>query len=275
MKLAVLSDVHGNVPALEAVLADIEAWRPDEVIVNGDLINRGPHSLACLRVIQARFPHCRLLKGNHETFVLAAAATPADPDDPLTELNRMAWWTCAQLGSTIEEVKGWADHLDLTDLDGGSLHITHGSRRSNREGIHPEISEEELAARLGDPRALFIAAHTHRPFMRRFNGNLVVNVGSVGQPFDGDARASYGRFTFAKGGWRAELKRVAYDKPQAENDFVTSGFLEAAGPIGRLIHLELRQSRAHIAPWRHQYLEAVKSAQLTVAEAVDRYLASL
>ncbi len=275
MKIAVLSDVHGNVPALEAVLCDIEAWRPDEVIVNGDLINRGPYSLACLRLAQSRLPQCRFLKGNHEAFVLAASGAPGDPDDPTFDLNRMAWWTCAQLGAAVDEVRGWADHIDLTDLEGGSLHITHGSRRSNREGIHPEMSEEELAARLGDPRALFIASHTHKPFVSRFNGNLVVNIGSVGQPFDNDPRAAYGRFTFRNGSWQAEIARVAYDKLRAERDFIESGFLEAAGVIGRLIYMELQQSRAHIAPWRRRYLEAVKGLEITVVEAVESYLASV
>lgn len=274
MKIAVLSDVHGNVPALEAVLDDVEAWRPDQVIVNGDLINRGPCSLACLRLVQARVPRCRFLKGNHETFVLAAADAPGDPAHPASELNRMAGWTRAQLGAAVEEIRGWGDQIDLPDLECGSIHITHGSRRSNREGIHAGTPDDELAVRLGDPRALFVASHTHRPFVRRFNGGLVANTGSVGQPFDDDPRASYGRFTCRRDGWRAEITRVVYDKARAERDFVESGFLEAAGAIGRLIHLELQQCRPHIAQWRRCYLDAVERGEITVAEAVERYLAS-
>ena len=59
MKIAILSDVHGNLPALTAVLEDIERWRADQVIVNGDLVSRGPYRLDCLRLLQARIPHAR------------------------------------------------------------------------------------------------------------------------------------------------------------------------------------------------------------------------
>ncbi|HFE38419.1 MAG TPA: metallophosphoesterase, partial [Gammaproteobacteria bacterium] len=73
MKIAVLSDIHGNVPALYAVLEDILRWRPDKIIVNGDIVNRGPCSKSVLEIIDTEIPHGILLTGNHETFVLYCA----------------------------------------------------------------------------------------------------------------------------------------------------------------------------------------------------------
>lgn len=276
MKLAVLSDIHGNVPALSAVLDDIARWHPDRVIVNGDLVSRGPYSLQCLRMLQARFPDGHYLTGNHETYVLRCADQPVDPDSPTRDIDRFADWALRQLGSAVEEIRTWGDHLDLTDLPGGaSAHITHGSRLGNRDGISARTADEDLPAKLGEPRDLFVGSHTHKPLLRRFNDTLVVNTGSVGQPMDGDARAAYGRFTLHDGAWQAEIVRVAYDKAQAERDFVESGFLAEAGPMAKLIYLELQQSQAHLGPWHRTYLEAIKAREITVAEAVEAYLRAL
>jgi len=98
MKIAVLSDVHGNVPALQAVLDDICAWQADTVIVNGDLVSRGPYSLECLRLMQTQFPAAHYTKGNHESYVLRCADTSTDPDSPTYDVDRFADWTVRQLG---------------------------------------------------------------------------------------------------------------------------------------------------------------------------------
>lgn len=272
MKLAVLSDVHGNVPALDAVLEDIAAWGADQVIVNGDLVSRGPCSRACLRLLRRARPGAHLLAGNHECYVLHCADTPVDPASPTHDIDRFARWAVAELGEALEELRAWDDHLDLTDLEAGaSVHITHGSMLGNREGMSARLSDAELAARVGDPRDLFIGSHTHKPMLRALPDTLVVNTGSVGQPMDGDPRAAYGRFSLRHGRWRAEIRRVAYDKARAEQDFIDSGFLEEAGPIPALIHLELQQSRAHLGPWRREYLAAIKAGEISVVESIAHY----
>ncbi|MGF1644685.1 MAG: metallophosphoesterase family protein [Thiotrichales bacterium] len=273
MKIAVLSDVHGNVPALAAVLDDIGTWRPDAVIVNGDLVSRGPYSLRCLQMIRLGFPAAYLLSGNHETFVIGCVDDPPDPESPTYALSTFATWTASQLGDEVEGLRGWRGHLDLTGLDGGaSVHVTHGSRLGNRDGIRPETSDAELVAKLGDPCDLFVGSHTHRPLLRRFQGNWVVNTGSVGQPLDGDPRAAYGRCTYARGEWSAEIVRVAFDRAQASRDFVESGFLDACGPIARVIFRELRDARMHVGPMMWRYLTPIKAGEISVADAVERYL---
>ena len=75
MRIAVLSDIHGNLPALRTVIADIDAWSPDLVVVGGDIVNRGPRSGECLDVLVERqwADGWRLLRGNHEDFVLDCA----------------------------------------------------------------------------------------------------------------------------------------------------------------------------------------------------------
>lgn len=276
MKIAVLSDVHGNVPALEAVFDDLDQWRPDQVIFNGDVVNRGPYSLRCLQLIHKHYPSAQLLKGNHENFVLSCAESLQNPDVPEYDLYRFTYWTAKTLGQTVEDIKQWPDHLDLTELDDGStFHIIHGSRLGNRSGIEPGTPDEELAAKLGAPCDLFIASHTHKPLVRRFNGTLVVNTGSVGQPFDGDPRAAYGRFSYRNGQWCAEIARVDYNQQTALRDFAESGFLEEGGPLARLIRREIQLTQMHLGKWMTRYLAKIKSSEITVAEAVNEYLATV
>lgn len=272
MKIAVLSDVHGNVPALEAVLEDLERWQPDEVIVNGDLINRGPYSLEVVQLLQREWPAARLLRGNHENWVLYSAEQGPQPESPTFEIDRFAHWAVVQMGEALQQVAGWDDHLDLTELEGGSLHITHGSRLGDRYGIPPECEGEELRQKLGDPRDLFVSSHTHRAFSRYFEGNLVINTGSVGQPFDGDVRASYARLQFQQGRWQAGIVRLPYDRERATADFEQSGFLYEGGALTRLIFREFFEARMHVGPWRRRYLDAVKAGEIGVAESVERYL---
>lgn len=271
IKIAVLSDIHGNVPALEAVLDDVVRWQPDEVVVNGDLVNRGPCSLACLRLLQGSFPRSRLLRGNHEDFVLSCDEGH-DPEHPAFDLRRFAHWTHAQLGSAVHDLAGWADHIDLAGPDGGALHITHGSRLGKRDGISARTADADLPAKLGARRDLFITSHTHKPLWRLFEGTLVVNTGSVGAPFDEDHRACYGRFIFDGGQWQAEVVRVEYDRRQAEQDFAASGFLEQGGPMTRLMLEELRHARVFVGPWMRRYHAAVEAGEITVVRAVEEFL---
>jgi hypothetical protein len=101
---------------------------------------------------------------------------------------------------------------------------------------------------------------------------MVVNVGSVGMPFDGDERAAYGRLTCHANRWQAEIIRLSYNKAQTERDFFDTGFIPHAGDLAQIMLLELRQARSHIFAWTKQYQEAVLSRQLSVADAVKAYL---
>jgi len=273
MKIAVLSDIHGNVPALEAVLADLDQWGPERVVVNGDLINRGPNSLPVLQMLLERLPTAVFLKGNHETYVLQCLEEDFPRDGPRYEMHRFAWWTFHQLGEEMRRVASWAANMDLTDLDGGSLHFTHGSRLGNRDGISPRTTDEELPAKLGDRRDLFVASHTHLPMIRDFQGVLVVNSGSVGAPFDRDPRSAYARLSFSRGRWLAEIRRLEYDRERAMRDYEESGFCAGGGPLTRVMLKEMELSRGLMAPWLRAYRDAVSAGELTLEASVERFLA--
>lgn len=267
MKVAVLSDIHGNLPALEAVAADIAAWDPDVTIVNGDVVNRGPSSLACWAFVRAQLDWY-VASGNHEMYVLlwADPAWRAAANGP-DALYSPSAWTFAQLGSAVDELAALPEVVSLADPDRSELRAIHASMRGNRDGIFPETPERELAAQIEPPPRLFCTAHTHRPFVRTLNGTLVVNSGSAGWTFDGDPRASYARLTWRDHAWQAEIVRVEYDRQRAARDFVADGYFEAGGPLARIMYAEWQEATPLFHHWVEKYEPAVLAAELAVEEA--------
>ncbi|MCB0248897.1 MAG: metallophosphoesterase family protein, partial [Anaerolineae bacterium] len=139
----------------------------------------------------------------------------------------------------------------------------------------PMTDDDTLREQIGHPApAALCVGHTHWPLVRRVDNTLVVNVGSVGLPFDGDSRASYGRLTWTAGDWQAEVIRLNYDRQLTEEAYLTTGFLEQAGPLARLHLEELRSARSELFSWVATYEDDILHRRITVEEAVDRWLAT-
>jgi predicted phosphodiesterase len=276
MKVAVFSDVQGNLPALETAVEDIQAWHPDLVVMNGDLISRGPNSPECLTLFDSlRGQGWLPVRGNHEDFVLYCQSTP--PEGPIdAQLRQFADWTGQRLGSLTALLQDWPDHLCFQGPREPSwVHVTHGTLAGNRDGISQSVGDERLAGKLPLDVALFVTAHTHKPLLRQYQGVDIINVGSVGSPFDGDPRSSYGRLEYRQSGWHAEIRRLSYDRGRAERDFEDSGFLDQTGPLGRLIFEEWRRARLLMPVWKRQFRPAVLSGQITLEESIGTLLDSL
>jgi predicted phosphodiesterase len=279
MKLAVLADIHGNLVALETVVAHIEQWQPDLVVVAGDIVNRGPRPGECLQFVRARQQNegWWVIRGNHEDYV----SRYADPEMVCSglefEIYRSAYWTYQQLNGDVSALETMPFHLDLTDPNGGQVRIVHASIHSVQDGIFPRTTDDELRQKIYLPDqpapVLFCTAHTHWPLIRHLDETLVVNVGSVGLPFDGDHRAGYGQFTWQEGRWQAEIIRLEYDWAQAERDFFDTGYLAGGGPLVELILDELRTARPNLFKWTHQYQSAILAGEITLEDAVALFLA--
>lgn len=276
MKLAVFSDVQGNLPALEAVLEDIQSWGPDLVILNGDLVSRGPNSRGCLELFQSLrqagggWP----VKGNHEDYVLHCQAQP--PEGALdAAMRQFADWTVAQLGERLNWLRNWPDQICLEGPEQSWVQVTHGSLAGNRIGISASLPDATLAERVPEDVALFVVAHTHRPMERWFRGVRILNVGSVGAPFDGDPRASYARIEHHGGQWHCQIRRLEYDRARAEREFRDSGFLDQAGPLASFIFQEWRRARLMMPLLRERYLGPLSAGELDLEQAVAEFLENL
>lgn len=269
VRIALVSDVHGNVPALEEVLDDVDRWRPDRVIVNGDVVSRGPSSDAALeRVLEAADPErWWFVRGNHEDYVLEHLEPR--PHDVVFEINRLSHWTFEQLGPLAAQLADWPLTLEMQD----GLRFTHASMKSNRDGIFPFSDDETVRRQIAPPPVLFGCSHVHWPYVRTVDGTLVVNSGSVGSPVDGDVRASYARIEPAQDGWRAEIVRLEYDREAQARAWRDSGCLEASGPVTRLVHHEWARAFPTVGRWFQAYAEPVRRGEIELAEAVDTFLA--
>lgn len=274
MKVAVFSDVQGNLPAMETVVDDIVRWSPDLVVMNGDLVNRGPSSADCLLLFdQFRRSHAWLpVQGNHEEFVLFCLANRPDSIAE-TQLRKFADWTAEQVGDLAYILRDWPDHLTFAAPRSERwVHLTHGTLAGNRDGVTPERTNESLIGKVPEDIALFVTAHTHRALQRQCGNLQIVNTGSVGSPFDGDTRASYGQLEFRRDRWYTRIVRLEYDRTQTARDFRDSGFLTDGGPLAPLIFEEWRLARMMINDWNNTYRPAVLAGMIEADQAVNEFL---
>ncbi|MEW5958781.1 MAG: metallophosphoesterase family protein [Chloroflexota bacterium] len=277
MKLAILADIHANLVALETVTAHIETWQPDQVIVAGDVVNRGPRPRECLRLVQAKqqTDGWLVVRGNHEDYVISHAEPDAPRAGPSFEMQQHAYWTYCQLNGQVPVLKAMPFQRSLTAPDGGEVRFTHASMTGIRDGIYPETGAAELRRKIAPPPAVLCVGHTHRPLIRRLDQTLVVNVGSAGLPFDGDPRPSYAQLEWRRGRWQARLVRLDYARQQAERDFFVTDFCEGSGPLADLILDELRTAQSRLFQWTAQYQDLILAGKITMAESTRQFLANL
>jgi predicted phosphodiesterase len=274
MKVAILADIHGNLPALEVVMNDIETWRPDAVLLAGDVVNRGPKPLECLRIVQTKMEgdSWLVVRGNHEDYVLKQARPDAPSSGPEFEIDRSAFWTYQKLNGQVSSLKAMPFQVNVFDPAGREVRAVHASMRNNRDGIYVDTSDEDLRRKIAPAPAVLCVGHTHKPLIRRIDDTLVINVGSVGMPFDGDKRSSYAQLTWQYGSWRAELIRLEYNRKQTEQDFFSTGFFDGAGELARIMLLEFRQARAYLHLWVRQYEAAVLAGEISLNDSVNEFL---
>ncbi|NDJ54589.1 MAG: metallophosphoesterase family protein [Chloroflexi bacterium] len=218
MRIALISDVHANLTALEVVLADVERVRVDQTVFLGDAIYFGPQPKACLKRIAEL--DCLCVMGN-------ADAVCIQYDDlrrgnaPMPKINPETRWTADQLDPVdFDFLRRFQATIEVKLGDGHTLLCFHGSPNSNTERIEATIHDDDLSAKLGGHRASVMAGgHTHLSMMRQHRGMLMVNPGSVGMAFErprSEERdfllpwAEYGIVTLQGGVLSVDLRRVPY-----------------------------------------------------------------
>jgi putative phosphoesterase len=277
MKIAVLADIHGNLPALQTVVAHIDQWRPDEVVVAGDVVNRGPRPLACLQIIeeQRRRAGWLVVRGNHEDYVINHTRPNARRSGPEFEIYRTSYWTLNQLDGHIGPLKDMPFQVSLRTPDGKEIRTVHASMSNNRDGIFPDTNDEYLRQQIAPPPTALCVGHTHQALIRIIDDTLVVNVGSVGMPFDGDNRAAYAQLTWHNNQLLANIIRLDYEQDRMDRDFFETGFTPDAGALTSLMLVEFRHARPYLHLWMRRYEEPVLAGEISIGKAVDEFIASL
>ena len=260
-RLALLADIHGNLPALDAVLADLAQFSVDHVIVAGDVVNWGPFSAEVMaRVTDAGWA---VIRGNNE-YYLIDHDTPRAPGQ-WREYTLIPWLKRQLVGRWHTAIATWPDTLSLRFPDAPAIRLYHGSPRSNTDSVYPSSLDAEVIGRLtGVEESTIILAHTHLPMDRRVNGWHVLNPGSVGVPLDGIFSASYMLMEGSATGWRATFRRVPFDYAPLFAEFERQGFVEECGVIAHLAMEEFRTARLRVSPFLHWRAAVCPRAPLTV-----------
>ncbi|MCX6017848.1 MAG: metallophosphoesterase family protein [Chloroflexi bacterium] len=215
MRIAVLSDIHGNSIALEAVLEDIRVTGgADAYWILGDLAAFGPDPVACLERLNS-LPNAIYVRGNTDrwacNWVDPKAATDA------AGAYRLAMLSWAQGVLTASGWWNWLSTLGLEQRvslpDGTRALLVHAAPgKDDGAGLHPGLSDEEWAHALeGCDADLIFVGHTHWPLDRQVGSTRVLNLGSLSIPFGPDVRACYVLLECDESSHRAEHRRVAYD----------------------------------------------------------------
>jgi putative phosphoesterase len=220
MKIALISDIHGNAVALDHVLSDIHKKKVDKIYVLGDICYRGPEPKRSIELVRAL--RTEVIKGNADEWIVRGVLQGEVPDNALEMMNLERDWTVSQLEpSDLEYLEKLPSQIRLT-IEGISINIFHATPVNLFEAVQPHIDDETIKAKLMssiEDAQIYIYAHIHKPYIRYTHGKIVMNTGSVGLPFDGLAMASYAMVEIADGNIRTSIERVGYDIEQVAEHY--------------------------------------------------------
>ncbi|HOQ99949.1 MAG TPA: metallophosphoesterase family protein [Anaerolineae bacterium] len=246
MRLAVVSDIHGNLPALQAVLADAGRHGADGLIVAGDFCT-GPQTGEVVRLL-ARRDNCWMIYGNRDRYLEGLG--PGDPRWCSRQWAPLRWQS-EHLGPEALALIAALPEQRVVALPGAApIRVVHGSPRRLSEMLFPDRDPARLrlfeqagflapgqgpppleAALAGVREPVLVCGHTHIAWQQRWSGGLALNPGSAGEPLEGDPRARYALLTWRGGCWQAELRAVAYDLDLIRAAYRESGLLAEGGPF--------------------------------------------
>lgn len=292
LRLAVLGDIHGNMPAFEAVIADIDRSAPDAVFLLGDLINRCPWTREVIDVVRQR--GWLSVQGNHD-LVLALLHTP-DGWPIFNERNRfpIVHWTWEQLRPRdIRYLLNLPHDLLIEIDDAPPLRLFHGLPGDPFSGITPATDDGAAAAAIAVyDEPVILCGHTHQPLDRTIDRQSgepvgepgrtlrqrVLNPGSVGVPYNGDPRAHYLLLDLVEENgnrvWQPVLRQLEYDRDRLVRAFHTSGQKAASEAVTKLMLRTLEDGLPWISDFPQWLRDQPSELRSNPECALDLYLES-
>lgn len=237
MRVAAIYDVHGNLPALEAVLRDVREANVDRIVVGGDVIP-GPMPRESIELLETLDRPTHFLRGNGEREVLALRAGVESTNVP-ERFRAIMRWTADQLDDdAVRRIAAWPPTLRLRLEPLGDVLFCHATPRSDTE-IFTERTPEEVLRPVFDAAAadIVVCGHTHMQFDRSVGRTRVVNAGSVGMSFQGPG--AYWLFL----GDGIALRRTDYDLDEAASRIAATTYPHAVNfAEGSVLHAPTRET---------------------------------
>lgn len=222
MKIAVISDIHGNMEALEAVLNDIKDIACEKIFMLGDYAMAGPDPKQTVDKISSfQFNNnVSIIQGNTDYMIANYTSEIYNSIKEKAPVMAEALRNDVMLLNPIQKnfLKSLPIQLQV-EIEGVKILLVHGSPRRNNEDIHPDLTIEQVEEMLKDVVAdVILCGHTHIPCgYQTSTKKSVVNVGSVGRPFTKEPKACYLKLTVNNGKCIFEHRFVEYNKEQAAN----------------------------------------------------------
>lgn len=234
MRIAVFSDIHGNLVALEAALTAIQGDRPDGMLCLGDVTVFGPQpqkTVECLQTLD-----CSFVMGNTDAFALDPAPLEKRDEDS-QRIEAIETWCAEQLTDESKTfLRSFQPTITLGLAPGKALLGYHGSPRSFHDPVESITSDEQMTTFFGSRHtAVMAGGHTHTVMLRHYRGALVINPGSVGVPYAYDssgqaynpAYAEYALVDDRAGQINITFRRVPYDLARLRQTIFASGMPHA------------------------------------------------
>lgn len=220
MRIAIISDIHGNFTALEAVLQDLEQQPPvDQLIIAGDLCLNGPRPRESLE--RVRSLNCAVIQGNTDQEICTQAPQKGE------KKRSTVSWTREQIGPKgIDYLESLPFSHRISNPQGSDVLIVHANPLNLEDAIFPNAPETELEHLLGELDSdvgVLAFGHLHIAYTRRWRHLLLVDVGSCGLPRDEDQRAAYAILDWQSNNWQAQIRRVPYDIQKVVKQLKTCG----------------------------------------------------
>ena len=222
--VACISDIHGNLSALQAVLADIRSIGCDTILCAGDIVGYGPYPNEVIECIRSM--GIQTIMGNHDEavgFKLPACGCHIDdPEQKRLSAHMLKWSIKNTTEQNREFLRSLPEQISMC-IEGHTLLLVHGSVDSINEYVNDD-DEERIEALLDSiEQNIYIFGHTHCPFIKQREDKMMINAGSVGRPKQGDTCASYVHLQLSQGSASAEVRKVPYDVKKAAADMLTRG----------------------------------------------------
>jgi predicted phosphodiesterase len=247
-RVAIVSDIHGNLPALEAVLEELEAQEPfDRVVGGGDYVAGGAYPKECLARIRPL--GWDFVRGNADEWIVEIATDgqiPAQGHVPKVVPNAamretLAWGADRLDEDDIEFLAGLELVWSMTGPSGQNLVFVHATPTSTHIGYPPDAADAIVLPMFDETGAdVFLHGHIHHAYIRQTDKGTLGCVGSVGLPFDRDPRPCFLIATDDGTGWQLEHRRVPYDNESYAVSVSESGMPHAEGTVQRVRTAEAR-----------------------------------
>ena len=269
MRIAILADIHGNLPAFEAVLSHVRQQAPDLIVIAGDIVIGAPDSAVCWQLAQSL--DCPIVRGNHERYLGHFGTEEGDPAWQSEQFTPVQW---AVQQCTAQEKAAIANLPQSIRLaDAPDLLVVHASARSDRENLPPYTPDEAIAGMFrGVKERWIVRGHDHIARTHPWRDKMIITIGSAGLPIDGNPAAQYALFDKTSQGWHVAHQAVAYNLDATLERFAVTHYVEKTGVMGRLFLREAATATPHFVPFLRLYQQWSAQASLSLQDGLNRYL---